>query len=96
MPSIDSLIVQANNLLLLLRKSTKLTPISGGTPAEIDPYAASQIKTLIKVATDIRDLYIHSLAERDVKQKDIAAMFNITPARICQILANDSGGKNGK
>lgn len=94
MPSIDSLIIQANNLLLLLKKSTKLTPMPGGTHVDIDPYSASQINTLINVAIDIRDLYIRSLAERGVKQKDIAAMFGISPSRICQILANDSGGKN--
>lgn len=94
MSNIDSLIVQANNLLLLLRKSTKLTPVSGDTHVGIDPYAASQINTLIKVAIDIRDLYICTLARAGIKKKDIANSFDIPKPKLSMIINKVEIDKN--
>lgn len=93
MSNIDSLIVQANNLLLLIKKSINKPVVIDG---KVDSYTADQINTLISTVVGIRNTHIVSLAARGISQKNIASMFELTPSRISQILTEYNGGKNGK
>jgi hypothetical protein len=92
MSNIDSLIVQANISLLVIKRSANIVPPN----LIVKTNTAKQINVLISTAESIRNTYIKHLASIGVPKKKMASMFGLSQRSINQILANDSGGKNGK